>query len=109
MKHGDKAKKTAQAVKASAKKSSGKEALAKASPQGGKSKTASKEAGSKETGKETAGKKSGAPAPVKASEDKGGNGKTKAADNGGFNNPLVGAAFKRALKKYSNPFRRLTD
>jgi hypothetical protein len=40
-----------------------------------------------------------------------GNAKARAADagNGSFTNPVVGAAFKRAVKKYSNAFRKLTD
>jgi len=42
-------------------------------------------------------------------------GKTSAARNGaadetgGFNNPVIGAAFKQALKKYPNALRKLTD
>jgi len=41
----------------------------------------------------------------------GGNGKTKVVDSGGpsFANAIVAAAFKRAVKKYSAAFRRLTD
>lgn len=30
-------------------------------------------------------------------------------EDGGFTNPHVGNAFKRAIKKYPNTFRRLTD
>ncbi len=38
------------------------------------------------------------------------NGKGRSAlDNVTFNNPLVATAFKRAVKKYPNAFRRLTD
>ena len=29
--------------------------------------------------------------------------------NGSFNNPTVAAAFKHAIKKYPNAFRKLTD
>ncbi|MEO8036336.1 MAG: hypothetical protein ABI837_18010, partial [Acidobacteriota bacterium] len=32
-----------------------------------------------------------------------------AAEATGFTNPVVGAAFKRALKKYGTAFRRLTE
>jgi hypothetical protein len=32
-----------------------------------------------------------------------------ADSNGTFSNPVVGAAYKHALKKYNNAFRRLTD
>jgi len=65
------------------------------------------------------GKKSQAVAKSKASESRGKAAGAKAAParNGGskdagtvtFNNPAVAAAFKRAIKKYSSTFRRLTD
>ena len=127
MKHGDKAKKSAKAVKASGKKSSSKEVVAKARKESGSSKTSSKEAGSKAVAQKAGAKteskpgeaakgavKTAAKAPAKDTAGKGsggGNGKAKAGDTGGssFANPVVGAAFKRAVKKYSNAFRRLTD
>ena len=126
MKHGDKAKKSAKAVKASGEKASSKEAVAKARKESGSSKS-SKEAGTKAgaqkagTGKTESRDATKAPAkaatkaPAKETSAKavsGGNGKNKAvADTvgSGFANPAVGASFKRALKKYSNAFRRLTD
>jgi hypothetical protein len=39
----------------------------------------------------------------------GANGKGRGADSPAFNNPIVANAFKRAVKKYPNAFRRLTD
>jgi hypothetical protein len=124
MKHGDKAKKSAKAVQASGKKGSSHEVVAKARKEGGassQSKTSGKEAGPKTAGKKTGGeaaakapaKTVAAKAPAKVSEGKAvaGNGKNKAVDTEGpaFANPLVAASFKRAVKKYPNAFRRLTD
>jgi hypothetical protein len=134
MKHGDQAKKSAKAVQASGKKSSSKEAVAKTSKEsdGGKAKTSGKEAGPKAGAQKAGGKnvknagveaatKTATKAPAKTAAKapgkdavkagSGGNGKTKVADPGGpsFANAVVGAAFKRAVKKYSNAFRRLTD
>src|SRR5438105_4902563 len=42
---------------------------------------------------------------------KGGNGKGKTALSvaGGFSNPIIAEAFRRAVKKYPIAFRRLTD
>ena len=103
MKHGDKAKaKSAKAIKASAKKTSsktGKGREAKAGKSGGKAEVKAK---------------SGAKAESKASKTKpsGGNGKTSrrpSSETVEFSNPVVAAAFKRAVKKYPNAFRRLTD
>ena len=39
------------------------------------------------------------------------NGKSARNDDGGFTftNPAIESAFKRAIKKYPNAFRRLTD
>lgn len=46
----------------------------------------------------------------KAGADKSaGNGTARARGEGGFSNPAVGAAFKTAVKKYPNAFRKLTD
>ena len=68
-----------------------------------KAKSSSKE-GSPKASAKTAVKKTD-------SEAKGGNGKAGArrVPDGGFTNPIVGNAFKRAVKKYPNAFRRLTD
>lgn len=93
MKHGQKTKgKTAQA-KPSGKKSS--------------SKTASKSKaslGSKKSGAvKTSGTKTGSP---RAAES---NGKGRSPDGVNFSNPVVAAAFRRAVKKYPTAFRRLTD
>jgi len=89
MKHGDKEKR--KASKAAGKKSS--EAAHKASQ-----KVATK------SQKQTAGAKSAGKAA--------GNGKAQprsGGDGGGFTNPLVASAFKRAVKKYPNTFKRLSD
>jgi hypothetical protein len=117
MKHGDKAKaKTAKAKagkKSSPEKSSkGKvpEKVASKAKSGG-SKEVSKEAGkagSKDVKGIKAGKKTSAP------EKAGGNGKARpvarlTTGEVTFTNAAVGAAFKRAIKKYNNAFRRLTD
>ena len=119
MKHGDKAKgKASKASKTSGKKVS--QAVG-VKAKSGESKGSDAKAGSKV-------EKSAAKAPAKAESGKGGSAKagTKAgsarapegnggsrarAANGGdgFGNPIVAAAFKRAVKKYSNAFRRLTD
>jgi hypothetical protein len=71
---------------------------AKAAPSGKKSKPATKsQAGPKKSSAK-------APArPVIAS------GKARAGDAPSFNNPVVAAAFRRAVKKYPSAFKRLTD
>ncbi|HSP35284.1 MAG TPA: hypothetical protein VLU46_13285 [Thermoanaerobaculia bacterium] len=83
MKHGDKAKR--KASKASGKKSGVKTQVVKA--------------------------KSGSKA-EKSTAPSGGNGKAhgraSSADTS-FTNPAVAAAFKRAVRKYPNAFRKLTD
>ena len=96
MKHGDKTKKSAKG------KTTGKKAGRKVAPppkaqsRGSKvSKTSSK----------------AAPAKI-SSSSKSGNGKTVPRSSPGvvnFSNPIVAAAFKRAVKKYPTAFRRLTD
>ena len=100
MKHGDKAKKTTKA-KASIKKAIGKVA-AKIKASTGIRKEASPKAPAK-----------GSPAKSTAAKpDPGGNGKGAVPRNAGpvtFSNPIVGNAFKRAVKKYPTAFRRLTD
>lgn len=88
MKHGDKAKKPAQG------KASGKKASSKvASP-------------SKAVKSSAAPGKAAAPAKTSARPQ-------AISDNGkggvNFSNPVVGSAFKRAVKKYPTAFRRLTD
>jgi transglutaminase/protease-like cytokinesis protein 3 len=100
MKHGDKAK--AKASKASGKKTSA---------AGGKSGKAVKNLKSSKqqsvTTKSDDTKKTGAAAKTGG----GGNGNAKGRPPEGihFTNPTVGAAFKRAVKKFANAFRRLTD
>ena len=95
MKHGDKAKKPAKA-QASSKKTSAKVAT--------KSKAGAAIQGRAVAREAPVVKTASRPAP-------GGNG--KGARNGplviSFTNPVVGAAFKRAVKKYPTAFRRLTD
>jgi hypothetical protein len=103
MKHGDKAKAKSAKTKASGKEAGSKKTVAKSSKGAEKSSQADKAGGSK---KEVS--KSSGPAP------KGGNGKGKTGRPapvaaGGFTNPVIGEAFRRAVKKYSNAFRRLTD
>ena len=99
MKHGDKAKAKAAKAKASGKEAGGKKSDAKSS-KGAEKSSSPKEAGSKAV------EKAGVAA-------KGGNGKNKGvrppAAPGGFSNPLIGEAFRRAIKKYPTAFRRLTD
>ena len=99
MKHGDKAK--AKTAKAKAGKKSG----AKSSKGAEKSSSkAAKAAAPQESSRKTEEKSSPAVA-------KGGNGKGKTAipAAGGFSNPIIAEAFRRAVKKYPTAFRRLTD
>lgn len=101
MKHGDKAK--AKTAKASSKAS-----VKKASKSSGAHEK-SKAAKSVKTGESVkAGNAKAAAPPVPSSAARGGNGRS-APEAGGFTNPAVAAAFKRAVKKYPNAFRRLTD
>ena len=95
MKHGGKAK--------------GKPAKAKASGKKGSSKVAAKSKASPR--QSTKPKKQ---ASVKASSaERGGNGKGRSSsgvpENIGFTNPIVAAAFKRAVKKFPVAFKRLAD
>ena len=95
MKHGDKAK--------------GKSAKAKASGKKGSSKVAAK--GKASPRQSTKPKKQ---ASIKANHtDRGGNGKGRSRggvpENVGFTNPIVAAAFKRAIKKFPIAFKRLAD
>ncbi len=92
MKHGDKAK-SKKASKASGKK--GSKAVGKSAAKSSKAK------------KQTASKKID-----KQSSRSGNNGKPRSRispDSITFTNPVVANAFKRAVKKYPNAFRRLTD
>lgn len=135
MTHGDKDKAKKPASKASGKSSKAVETgqSAKAGPQtgakgsekaaaGGQKAGAPAKAPAKaDNGKGAKGSEAGAPAkasPVKAESKAGarptpaaGKGRPVVVDSGtpGFNNPRVADAFKRAIKKYPNAFRRLTD
>jgi len=99
MKHGDKAK--------------GKPAKAKASGKKGSSKVAAKSKASPRQSakpKKQASIKAGAKA---STAERGGNGKGRSRggvpENIGFANPIVAAAFKRAVKKFPVAFKRLAD
>lgn len=94
MKHGDKAK-------SKASKASGKKASTKAA---GKVSKAGPPPKSKSSGAEKA-----SPKASKTISKAPGNGKSAGRGEGGFTNPVVANAFKRAIKKYPNAFRRLTD
>ena len=95
MKHGDKKQKTAKAIT----KASGKKASASSRPTGGskpkKGAAAAIVKGPAKSGSAAA--KSGAEASVSPDEEL------------IFSNPLVGAAFKRAVKKYPVALKRLVD
>ena len=91
MKHGDKTK--GKASKASGKKNAGPAPKSsKASLQTKKQSSAAAKTGSSST----------------SSKSKG-NGSHRSSGDVNFSNPLVASAFKRAVKKYPNAFRRLTD
>lgn len=106
MKHGDKAKAKA------ASKASGKSSKA-----AGEKSSSAKEAGSSSKGKDLkAGKQAGAGGEKAEAGKAGGNGKPSTRrppapppEAGAFTNPVVENAFKRAVQKYPNAFRRLTD
>ena len=95
MKHGDKAK--------------GKQAKAKASGKKGSSKVAAK---SKASPRQSTKPKKQASTKASTAE-RGGNGKGRSRggvpENIGFANPIVAAAFKRAVKKFPVAFKRLAD
>jgi hypothetical protein len=115
MKHGDKAKgKTLKASKASSGEkagSKGGEAKSNAKAQaGGKTVQAAKSGSSAKAQAVTqtvAGKKAAGSAPRPAAAA--GGIKGLRPDEEGFSNPIVAGAFKRAVKKYPNAFRKLTD
>jgi hypothetical protein len=121
MTHGDQAKaKTAKSNKASAKKSNGKSAVqvsqsGKVSGKKAVEGTKSGKAAAKETGSEKEGRRPSPPQVATAKESgtgtKGAKGRAAASpdDATGFSNAAVAAAFKHAVKKYPNAFRKLTD
>ena len=124
MTHGDKAKaKAAKSNKASAQKSSSKrgangKAVAKASGKTGKGgkgvqgKAAVEVRTAQQSRPAEKGvtQKSVAPREEAGGATKGKDSRAASAPGGGtFSNPVIGAAFKRALKKYPNAFRKLTD
>lgn len=108
MTHGDKAKaKAGKTSQTSVKKSSSKRAEESSDARGAKAK-GNGSAGGK-AGKGSV--KAGSP---KAAAEKGSASDTptlevKAKGGGGFSNPAVGDAFRHAVKKYPNAFRKLTD
>ena len=108
MKHGDKGKNKA------ASKASGKKSVKASAPAKSGAKV------SKASPVVVKGKKQQQQVPAKAAKQTAGSSKAAATsgngkpvrlspDNVGFANATVGAAFKRAVKKYPNAFRRLTD
>lgn len=99
MKHGDKAK--AKKAKAASKASDKKSSRASASSPARKS---SKTESVKST---KSGKAAGPPpAAAKAADGKA---RLRSSADVSFSNPVVANAFRRAVKKYPNAFRRLTD
>jgi len=99
MKHGDKAK--AKTAKASRKASVKKVTKPASSAKSKAPKTVKRAAA---TGKAAAPKRAASPADKSKADNS--HGVTTAID---FSNVAVAAAFKRAVKKYPNAFRRLTD
>lgn len=95
MKHGDKAK-SKTASKASGKK-------------GNKASARSKSVKVAHAKKQVVAKSSKKSHPEKAAASGNGKGRPSPAGPIEFTSPVVAAAFKRAVKKYSNAFRRLTD
>jgi len=77
------------------------------------SKKSSSKAGTKSKASQTAHSKKSSPKTTAVAASSKINGKNRgrsAADNViAFNNPVVAAAFKRAVKKFPSAFRRLTD
>ena len=76
----------------------------KASPSGKKSKPAAKSKASKGVSDKKSPAKAAATRPAGKTDVKG-----RGSDPFSFNNPVVAAAFRRAVKKYPSAFRRLTD
>lgn len=116
MKHGDKGKAKAAKAKASGNKVVSKEVGAKSKAASAKH-SAKGKAGQvlpvKATGKVVPPKVVAKAAGAKVSAGKADDGKVARSTNGNeagtFTNPLVGAGFKRALKKFPTAFKRLTD
>ena len=113
MTHGDKAK--AKTGKGSSQTSGKKVSKAVEAKAGGKDQS-SKAAGSKQqAGSEKAAAPKKGIAPAAKDVSSAGTDKAKArtapqpGESSGFTNAVVGSAFKHALKKYPNAFRRLTD
>lgn len=113
MKHGDQAKAKSAKAKASAEKGSATVAPGK----GGKVAVTSQERKS-ESGGQAPGK--GSPSKKGSGKERAGTKESAAIDRAktrpapapepiGFANPIVGAAYKRALKKYGTALRRLTE
>lgn len=111
MTHGDKTKaKAAKSSKASGKKDAGK------TGGNGKGKKAVAAKAVSESGKAGAGKKAApvkkgaVPEAARSKERSEAKSRAVAPDSpAGFSNPGVASAFKHALKKYPNAFRKLTD
>jgi hypothetical protein len=76
----------------------------KASPSGKKSKPAAKSKANKGVSAKKGPAKAAAIRPAGKADVKG-----RSGDPFSFNNPVVAAAFRRAVKKYPSAFRRLTD
>jgi hypothetical protein len=123
MKHGDKAKgKASKASKTSDKKVSkaGGAKIKASEAKGGEAKGGEAKAGAKveKSAAQASGKGSGkvvikgaiakAGSASRAPEGNGSRARPETGD-ASFGNPIIAAAFKRAAKKYSNAFRRLTD
>ena len=121
MTHGDKAKaKIGKSSQASGSKKASSQTTGKSSESRqsrGSESRQSGQAGAKTAVKKSlpapavAGKKGSAAASAKetAPNGKGAKARPPAEDAGGFSNPVIAAAFKRAVKKYPNAFRKLTD
>jgi hypothetical protein len=110
MKHGDKANSKA-ASKASGKKNVKTSAHTKASAKTGAKVSKASPVVVKEKNQQQASGKSAKQTGSAKADVAAGNGKPirLAPENVGFANATVAAAFKRAVKKYPNAFRRLTD
>jgi hypothetical protein len=102
MTHGDKTKaKGKTSLQASGKKSSSKA--------GDNGKGSGEAAGSEKAGTSKAGADSKGAKESATAGDVKGKTRSAAAEGGGFSNPVIADAFKHALKKYPNAFRKLTD
>ncbi|HVT45331.1 MAG TPA: hypothetical protein VMT00_13180 [Thermoanaerobaculia bacterium] len=111
MKHGKKNKKSAKAPKARTEKSKPKGKAAKISPKSSAKASSKEKRGGKKVVAEKGGRRKESRTSPKRKTAGRNNGKAegKAADFISFSNPLVAAAFKRAVKKYSVALKRLTD